>query len=357
MAAAGIDMLPAAAGIPIVRRELTADGSTREMVAGQRLGILNEEFHPTGGFDVSVLDDALAARPLLTEVIGATIGEGLVVTATLDPAAQPFLDDHRIDGTPVLPGVMGMELFAQVATLPFVDRHVTAVEEVEFLAPFKFYRDEPRTLRVSVQYTTEGDDIVADCRLVGERLLANQDEPQRTVHFVGRVRLGTEPPTLDDVAVPDRADAVVAPDEIYAIYFHGPAYQVMGGAWSADGEMVGDRADELPPNQQPTDAVLLTSPRLTEQCFQTAGIWEIGTTGQMALPMRVGRVIPTAGGEPAGALHTVVRPLDDGGFEATAVDADGRSVLRLEGYSTVQLPGALSDDEVAPLRRAMTDRA
>ena len=41
--------------------------------------------------------------------------DGLVVQTTLDPTAQPFLDDHRIDGTAVLPGVMGMEAFAEVA--------------------------------------------------------------------------------------------------------------------------------------------------------------------------------------------------------------------------------------------------
>ena len=38
---------------------------------------------------------------------------GVVVLTDLDPAIQPFLDDHRIEGTPVLPGVMGIEAFAE----------------------------------------------------------------------------------------------------------------------------------------------------------------------------------------------------------------------------------------------------
>jgi len=195
---------------------------------------------------------------LLTEVVGVFADDGLVVNAELDPADQTFLDDHRIDDTPFLPGVMGMELFAQVASLPFADRHVTAIEDVDFLAPFKFYRDEPRALRLSAQYSIDGDDVVADCRLIGERMLATQDEPQRTVHFVGRVRLGTEPPALDDVAVPDRTGVAATPDDIYAIYFHGPAYQVMGDAWASNGSVVGARATELPANQQPADTGLFT---------------------------------------------------------------------------------------------------
>ena len=58
--------------------------------------------------------------------------DGVVVRTTLDPARQPFLDDHRIDGTPVLPGVMGMEAFAEAAVLAAPDGYrLDAVEDVD----------------------------------------------------------------------------------------------------------------------------------------------------------------------------------------------------------------------------------
>jgi NAD(P)-dependent dehydrogenase (short-subunit alcohol dehydrogenase family) len=355
MAAAGIDMLPAAAGIPIVRRELVGDGSTRELLAGQRLGILAQERHESGGLDTPTLDDAVAARPLLDEVVGVTMDRGLVVRATFDPAAQPFLDDHRIDGTPVLPGVMGMELFAQVAALPFADRHVAAVDDVEFLAPVKFFRDEPRTLEVSAQYTVDGDDLVASCTLIGERQLANQEGPQRTVHFTGRVRLTSEAPPPAHVDVPDRSDRAVGSEPIYEIYFHGPAYQVLEAAWRSGGDVVGSFVDDLPANQDPPDATLTLAPRLAELCFQTAGVWEIGTTGAMALPMRVGRLTPSDGTEPSGGVLAVVTPNDDGSFTAVAIDGDGTVLVRLDGYRTIGLPGALDESVVEPLTNAMAD--
>ena len=74
-----------------------------------------------------------------------SVHDGVVVETTLDPVEQPFLDDHRIDGTPVLPGVMGMEAFAEAARLLVPDHRVLAFEDVAFAAPLKFYRDEPRT--------------------------------------------------------------------------------------------------------------------------------------------------------------------------------------------------------------------
>ena len=46
MEMAGIDMLPPEAGIPTIRRELTAGGTRGEIVVGQRLGILAAELDP-----------------------------------------------------------------------------------------------------------------------------------------------------------------------------------------------------------------------------------------------------------------------------------------------------------------------
>jgi Polyketide synthase dehydratase len=53
----------------------------------------------------------------------------LVVETMLDPTAQGFLDDHRIDGVSVLPGVMGVEAFAEVAALAVPGWHVVSIED------------------------------------------------------------------------------------------------------------------------------------------------------------------------------------------------------------------------------------
>src|SRR4030095_13922817 len=148
MAAAGIDMLPPAAGIPVVRRELTAGGTRGEIVIADRLGALLDELDPTGGLDPERMEPmARGAGPMIGAVVEMSVQTGLAVESTLDPG-QPFLADHRIDGTPVLPGVMGIEAFAELATLLVPGWHVQTVEEVRFLAPFKLYRDEPRRARL-----------------------------------------------------------------------------------------------------------------------------------------------------------------------------------------------------------------
>ncbi len=354
MAAAGIDMLPPAIGIPLVRRELTA-GTDGEVVIGQRLGGLLDEWHETGGLDVA----AVAGRAgglLSAEIRGMGLHTGLVVETELTPAAQPFLHDHQIDGVPVLPGVMGVEAFTEAARLLFPDRHATAVERVRFLAPFKFYRHEPRTVTVQARFRLDGDDVVADCRLLGSRLLPRQSEPIVTEHFAARVRLSPAAAAPAQAAWPAAGDGpAVTAAEIYRIYFHGPAYRVVERAWAVDGGAAGLMPSNLPDGHEPAAAATITSPRLLELCFQTAGIWELGRSGRYGLPSAIDRIRwlrPAT--EASGRLCAVVRPADAAGaFDARVLDESGAVLVVVEGYRTAELPVALDEAALEPLRAAM----
>ena len=77
---------------------------------------------------------------MVGKIASVGVQSGLTIETTLDPAIQPFLHDHQIDGTPVLPGVMGIEAFAEAALCLLPGWHVEAIEDVNFLAPFKFYQ-------------------------------------------------------------------------------------------------------------------------------------------------------------------------------------------------------------------------
>jgi acyl transferase domain-containing protein/acyl carrier protein len=341
MELAGIDMLPPESGVPTVRRELTANAGAGEVVAAGRLGVLTDELDPTGGLDVDAAA-AAATGPMIGNILGMGIAAPLRVETVLDPKAQRFLDDHRIEGTPVLPGVMGIEAFAEVARLPLPGWSVAAVEDVAFLAPFKFYRDEPRPAILEARFEPEGDDIVARCGLVGVRKLAGREEPQETRHFEASVRLRRSKPALGTGPVPaaPRNGHAIASSDIYRVYFHGPAYRVLDRAWIEDGRVIGLSAGDLPDDHLPVDRQLTMRPRLIELCFQTAGVWELGTSGSHGLPAGIDRLtVGEPGGAPQDGLMAVVTPRAGGdGFDAEVVDGEGRVQVRLEGYRTVPLP-------------------
>ena len=359
MEMAGIDMLPPKQGVPVVRRELTAAGPGAEVLVAGALGLMLEQRHPTGGLDLDAATEAINAHhgPMSGRVVGFGSSDALTVVTELDPSHQAFLNDHRIDGTPVLPGVMGIEGFAEAAAALLPGWRVTALEDIELTAPFKFYRDEPRALELTVLHRDRGDGtLVADCRLLGTRSVPQGE--QRTVHFTGRAVLARElAQPSDQESAPEEAeeDGGVGPEAIYGIYFHGPAYQVLERAWRHNGDVVGRFAADLPPDHEPADEPTVAAPRLIELCFQTAGVWELGTLGRMALPTHVDRVIRYADADEPGNLFAVVHPREDGSaIDARVVDEKGRVRVLLSGYRTIELPGALDPEALEPIRSAMS---
>jgi hypothetical protein len=359
MEMAGIDMLPPEAGIPVVRREITAAGNGGEVLVAGSLGVLAEERHPTGGLDPDAAGEKAGAAPgpMTGRIASMPLAQGLTVLTELDPGRQKFLDDHRIEGTPVLPGVMGMEGFAEAASALLPGWHVSALEDVDLRAPFKFYRDEPRTLELRALLRDGGDGtVVADCRLIGRRTLPGQGE-QETVHFTGRARLAQgAPPAPPKRGRPNAAEhGELDGEAVYRVYFHGPAYQVLEGAWRSDGDVVGRLASDLPAAHEPPGLPTEIAPRLIELCFQTAGVWELGRFGRMGLPTHVDRVECFEGADEHGTLFAVVHPREgDGGVvDAEVVDETGRVRVRLEGYATTSLPGGLDPEALDPIRAAM----
>ncbi|MGB4810820.1 MAG: SDR family NAD(P)-dependent oxidoreductase, partial [Candidatus Phosphoribacter baldrii] len=347
MEMAGVQMLPPDAGVAWIRREVTSTAYSGEVVVAGVLGMMAAEYHETGGADPAALAGVGPHGPMVGTV-SASVHNGLVVTTTLDPKEQAFLYDHRIDGTPVLPGVMGMESFAEAAAMLAPDGYrVGSVEDVSFLAPVKFFRDEPRTLTITAQAVPapEGTDLLVRCTLTAERALPGQATPTKTTHFTGTVRLTTDPVAEEVEKVKTKVEGTpLDNDNVYAFYFHGPAYQVVGEAWrKGDGSMT-RMAAPIPDNHVPADAPLAIAPRLAELCFQTAGLWEAGTAHQMALPTRVGRLRVLR--DPAtvdGPLYALARPAGESKFDCAVIDGRGSVVVRMDGYESIVLPAPIPD--------------
>jgi NAD(P)-dependent dehydrogenase (short-subunit alcohol dehydrogenase family)/acyl carrier protein len=357
MEMAGIEMLAPEVGIPTIRRELVRGGTADEIIVGGKLGILVREWDAEGGLDPDKAKAALAAcdpKPLMVgRITGATLTDGFTVETTLDPAVQPFLRDHQIEGTPVLPGVMGSEAFAQVASVMCPGWSVARVEHAAFHAPFKFYRVQPATLHLHAVGRPVGDDVAVSVQLKSVVQPRPELPPQVRVHFAGQVRMTPEAPAGTTIAFEPAAGATVSREAIYDLYFHGPAYQVLNGVTLGNGLAVGSMSDQLPPNTEPAGAVSLVAPRLIELCFQTAGVIEAARKEVLGLPTSYRSVGVYRQPEQAEGLrlHAVVgySPSADE-YDAQVVDDRGRVYIELSGYRTVALPGRRTIQVTQPER-------
>jgi len=279
---------------------------------------------------------------------------GLSAEIELDPRKQPFLFDHQIQGTAVLPGVMGVEAFAEVSKVVLPEWHVVGIEEMLFLAPFKFYRNEPRVLMVNSELQADGDEVIADCRLIGRRSLAKGERVEETLHFTGRVRLAKRPRSVGSLSdPPSTPEEVLESDAIYALYFHGPAYQVLGAAWQNDDQVVGRLSASLPVHHLPGDQHTITGPRLAELCFQTAGLIEFANSERVGLPRRVAQIRLFDPSEERAGQKAVVEKTGAGDYSATVVDEAGNILMEMTGYATIESPMAVDEKPLRALRKIL----
>ena len=278
---------PPEAGVAWIRRELTAHASAVRSSPPARWAGWPRATTPTGGLDPVAVRPR--GGPLVGEAVEASLLDGLVVRTTLDPDDQPFLDDHRIDGTPVLPGVMGMEAFAEAARLLVPEWHVVAVEDVDFLTPVKFYRDEPRTLTITARRPPRrrgpGGGLPARGRAAaaGQRHTAAHGALHRLGPAVAgrrRVPRGRAGADADGRGTPGIEPARRLPPLL-------PRSRLPGRRRGLARRRRGGRSLRRPPPRRPApgDARRRScGPRLVELCFQVAGLWEAGREGRLALP-------------------------------------------------------------------------
>jgi hypothetical protein len=350
MEMAGIDLLPPEVGVPTIRRELTAGGTRGEIVVAGRLGLLLNEFDETGGLDAAKVNRLIARSDPPFGMIGvvkaAKLYGGLEIETTLDPSVQPFLFDHQMEGVPLLPGVMGIEAFAQVAGIVAPGYTVAAVEHEQFESPFKFYRMQPRTLYLGAVVTPNGDDLMAHTTLRSVTPAPKPNLPPRTkVHFTAQVRLSPNPiePGTIEFTPPTVDHLNIGADQIYRIFFHGPAFKVIERACVEGKRAIGLIRVDLPPNASPAGAISIMAPRLIEACFQTAGVWKIVTQQQMALPLSIESVAAYRQMEDApGRLYAIVTTPDGESFDAQVIDETGNVYVAVKSYRTVALPGNVS---------------
>jgi len=76
---------------------------------------------------------AAASRPLLNRSVGQGVGQGFTLERILDPAIDVYLDDHRLDGRPVLPMAAALEMMVELAELGWPALTVTEVRELSVI--------------------------------------------------------------------------------------------------------------------------------------------------------------------------------------------------------------------------------
>ena len=317
----GVELLPADAGAALLI----------DMIAGRQQG----EYIVAGALGAFVPGPD---HPLLVSC--ETTASGVVAAATIDVEQHPWMLDHVIEGNPVLPGVIGLELLSATTLEAVSGSGIASIRDVSFAQPAKVYGEDPLDVQVTATTTDGGASTI----LGSERTLRT-GRKKAVEHFSAHVDVGQAEPLPDVPNVPMPPEEF-SKEDIYSRFFHGPAFQVLQRVEdvAADGLMAEGRVKTSAISEEP----LHTDPLVLEAAFQAAGLHVMLTRHEMALPSKIAEVRYLGKADEDESLAITVRMVADGVYDVDVRGAQNRRLLQLRGYSMAVL-GPLPPDQRFPL--------
>ncbi|MEV5343870.1 SDR family NAD(P)-dependent oxidoreductase, partial [Streptomyces sp. NPDC052676] len=275
-------------------------------------------------------------------VLGASVelpdSGGVLATGVLSVRTHPWLADHAVGGTLLVPGAALVELVVRAGD----EAGAGAVDELVMEAPLVL--TERQGVRVQV---VVGGPAADGRRPVGLYATPQDAGPETpwTRHVSGFLTEQLQPPAFDLSVWPPTQAEPVDLDGFYegkaaAGYGYGPAFQGVRRVWRRGEELYAEV--ELPEGQSPDGFGI--HPALLDAALQATGFLG-GTDGETRLPFAWNQVALYASG--ASALRLRAVPADGDGIQLELADHTGAPVAAVGGLVTRPLsPDAFAQGRV-----------
>ncbi|MGI5183699.1 SDR family NAD(P)-dependent oxidoreductase [Dactylosporangium sp. CA-152071] len=217
-----------------------------------------------------------AEHPLLGAAIHTAHEDGLLLTGRLSVQTHPWLADHAVRGTVLLPGAVLTELAVHAGD----QLACGEVEELTMAVPLVLPDQGGVQLQVMVE---EADESGRRHVVISSRPESTADDRAWTRHAEGILSTAPAPAPAGLEQWPpadaEPVDVTRCYDELLAAgYEYGPAFQGLRAAWRRDGEVF---AEVALPEDHGADADRFTvHPALLDAALQAAALLPAGRSGE-----------------------------------------------------------------------------
>ncbi|MEU0839173.1 SDR family NAD(P)-dependent oxidoreductase [Streptomyces sp. NPDC005962] len=291
--------------------------------------------------DVSSVGLGTADHPLLGAAVSLADAEGFLFTGRLALDTHPWLADHAVMGTVLLPGTAFVELAVRAGEQAGCD----LVEELTLEAPLIL--PEQGGVRVQIVVGAEDDTGRRALALHSRPDAATDDEPW-VRHATGLLAQSAPTAPFDLTTWPPTGAQQIAVDGLYetlaeAGFAYGPTFQGLRAAWQADGEVYAEVA--LPEDTEPGAALFGLHPALLDAVLHTIGLSDLTETpGQGGLPFAwTGVRVHSVG---ADTVRVRLTPAGNGAVSLQLADVTGAPVASVESLAL----RTVSPDQLSPTR-------
>ena len=284
--------------------------------------------------------DASKATHFLGNVTSLQKGSEIHLEKEFNLNSDPYLADHAIEGTPYVPGVMGIETFMETATA-LTGTVPQGLKDVHFYLPIKLLRNRPQAVRVIGKASGSEASMEIESDFINSKGVKMGNTRR---HFTAKTLDGF---TSNWASV--KAEAMtgltapmsVSKEEIYQKYFHGPSFQVLAGIIRVD-KHASLAVYNTTPRPQWNDGprTLLANPMLIEAAFQCCGFQDMSIEHKMTLPDGIAEVAVLNNQVPPAQLYLygVNRGNTADGktlHDAYVFDAQGNVWVEIHGYQAI----------------------
>ncbi|WP_406280491.1 type I polyketide synthase [Embleya sp. NBC_00896] len=302
---------------------------------------------PAHGADLAGSGIDESDHPLLGAAVERADGSGLLWTGLMSTRTHPWLADHAVHGTVLLPGTA----FVDLALYAAERAGAGGIGELVLAAPLVLAEDEP--VRIELAVGAEDPD--------GTRAVTVYSRGPRAADWTRHAAGHLAAPDTSDSAAPGRAaDAWPPPgasaidvDDLYDRltelgYDYGPAFQGLTAAWRHGDDLLAEVA--LPDEAQ--DAGHRVHPALLDAALHAVVGLLPGTdpAAPTRLPFSWNGV--TAHSSGARELRVRIAPIGADAVALTATEADGTPVVSIDRLSLRAAPAARFAGRTAPAEDA-----
>ena len=284
--------------------------------------------------------DSSKATHFLGNVTSLQKGAEIHLEKEFNLDSDPYLADHAIEGTPYVPGVMGIETFMETAAA-LTGAVPQGLKDVHFYLPIKLLRNRPQAVRVTGKAAGKEAVMEIESDFINSKGVKMGNTRR---HFTAKTLDGfasTWSAVKADAMTGLAGQMTVSKEEIYKKYFHGPSFQVLGGILRVDKHSSLAVYNTTPrPQWNDGPRTLLANPMLIEAAFQCCGFQDMSIEHKMTLPDGIAEVAVLKNQVPPAQLYLygVNRGATADGktlHDAYVFDAQGDVWVEIHGYQAI----------------------
>lgn len=245
-----------------------------------------------------------------------------------------YLDHHRFNNVPYLPGVMGLEFFAELVKFLQPEKQIVKFENVEFKSAIRLKDDQPQEIQTDIEFNENSAKAVITSQVIKDGKVTDETK----LHFKSEITFGKrETETIK--LPPEKKMPLLNKQFIYEILPHGPLLHVLTEINHIEEDILAVSKLKKKQLMSWKHKEFLINPLSIEACFQALGLMDFIDCGRAGLPSKIGQLIfYKTKSEPYFIIGQKKGDVEKGGlFDFQLVTKKGEVVVKAIDFQTIEI--------------------